>query len=318
MSNLIKRLSLKARLFVSAAVIMVIFLLALFWRWHGATSIALAGALTLCLLASLAAMLAWLLSPLRRVAGDIQAVKMRRIERFPADYPAEILPLTDNLNAFIQLSDERLKRYRKRLDDLAHSFKTPLAVVRTTLESESNEEVLRRVVLEQVERMDLAIRYHLKRAATHGQLSMAAPVRLRAIAEKLSRAFSVKYADKSLQIVIDIDPQLTFPGNDGDLMEILGNLGDNACKAARKQVRFLAQGHGKQLLIQVDDDGPGIAREKREAVLRRGRRSDAYAEGDGIGLALVKDIAEEGYGGAVEFDRSEYGGASIRVILPDR
>lgn len=310
MSNL----SLRLRLLIAAMLVLAVFLGVMHWGGDGSLAeMSIAGSILLLLLLGLGF---WLLAPIRRVAEEIEAIKLRRRERLSESHPKELLPLTDNLNAFIHLSDTRLTRYRTRLDDLAHSFKTPLAILRTAAEDGTGDEELRRLVLAQVERMDQAVRYHLKRAATHGQLSVGTQVTVQSVAEKLHKAFAVKYAAKNLVIANEIDRQLLFPGNQADLMEIFGNLGDNACKAARARVQLSAHRDGRSLILQVEDDGPGIPADHREIVLRRGRRDTAYREGSGIGLALVGDIVADGYQGWVEIEDSVLGGACVKAVLP--
>ena len=313
-----KTLSLRWRLLLSfGALLMVLIGAKSGLYFSGSTTPGVIGLAGLALIGLLIAGLAlhWCLAPLRRAGRDIEAVRAGERKQLAADYPPELLPLTNDLNAFIELSDDRLKRYRKRLDDLAHSFKTPLAIQRAAVESENDDAELRRIVLAQIERMDQSVKYHLKRAATQGQLSIGRVVYVQSTAQKISKALGLKYAAKSLAFDMDVEPQLRFPGPEGDLLEILGNLGDNACKAAHNKIRFSAYENDQQLLIQVENDGPGIPIDKRDKVLQRGRRGEGYSEGSGIGLALVNDIAAEGYKGWVEIDDSALGGACVRVVL---
>lgn len=257
----------------------------------------------------------WCLAPLERINRELEAVRVGKQKKLSFNYPPELKAITQDLNAFIELSDDRLKRYRKRLDDLAHSFKTPLAIQRTAVESEPDPVELRRIVLAQVERMNQSVSYHLKRAATDGQLSIGKAIDIKATAQKLLTALQLKYTAKILSYKIDIADKLTFPGAEGDLLEILGNLGDNACKAATSQVKLSAYQNNQRLIIQVEDDGKGIPVDQRERVLQRGRRGEGYQEGSGIGLALVSDIATENYQGRVEITDSALGGACVRVLL---
>ena len=313
-----KTLSLRGRLLLSFSALLGLPIAVQGWLYLSGSmalsALALVSVILIVLLISGLA-LHWCLVPLRRVSRDIEAVRSGERKYLATNYPPELLPLTNDLNAFIELSDDRLKRYRKRLDDLAHSFKTPLAVQRAAVESETDDAELRRIIVAQIERMDQSVKYHLKRAATQGQLSIGKVIYIQSAAQKIRKALGLKYATKDLSFDIAIEPQLRFPGPAGDLLEVLGNLGDNACKAARNKVIFSAHETQQQLVIQVEDDGPGIAPEKRNQVLQRGRRGEGYAEGSGIGLALVNDIAAEGYKGRVEIDDSALGGACVRVIL---
>lgn len=278
------------------------------WQWLFAGIIALA-------LIQLAASY-WLLAPLRRAGREIEAIQAGRQQNLSDDYATELLPLTGNLNTLMQQNQARLKRYRERLDDLAHSFKTPLAVQKAAAENEKSESRLRRIVLEQVERMLQEVNFHLKRAATYGQLTLSKEIMLKPVAEKNINAFKILHERKGLQFSLVVDEVLRFPGYEGDLLEILGNLTENACKAARQQVKIAIYKTDKTtLIIDIEDDGPGIPVAEREWVFQRGKRGTAYSEGSGLGLALVKDIVEGGYDGRVEMRDSDLGGVCVRVVF---
>lgn len=275
----------------------------------------------LALLVILAAVSLWLLRPMWRVGREVKAIQAGRQPEITGVYAPELRPLTENLNTLMRQNRARLKRYRARLDELAHSFKTPLAVQKAAAENEKSADRLRRVVLEQVERMLQEVNFHLKRAATYGQLTLAKTVAVKPVAEKNLNAFKLLYQPRGIRLTLQADERLRFSGYEGDLLEILGNLTENACKAARGRVRIkayaaaTAEMRDRCLILEVEDDGPGIAPGEREAVFRRGRRGDAYSDGSGLGLALVKDIVEEGYGGRVEIGDSALGGACVRVSL---
>ncbi len=278
------------------------------------------GALGVGLLLLLLAVLRWSLAPLRKVAADLARVEHGAQEQLERDYPLELSGLTASLNNFIDGERDRVKRYRNTLSDLAHSLKTPLAVMRSQLESGTEGEALRWTVLEQVGRMDEIVAYQLSRAATSGHRTFAAPLPLEPYAEEIVRSLEKVYASKSVLCEFDIDPAARFYGDQGDLMELLGNLLENAFKWARRRVllsaRPLPGGTRRSgLELGFEDDGPGIADEDVEHLLQRGVRGDERVQGHGIGLAIVQDIVKA-YRGELGVDRSPaLGGARFSVRL---
>ncbi len=272
------------------------------------------GGATLLLLLLQMAMLIWILKPLRQVATELQAVEAGRKERLDGPYPRELRPLTDNLNDLLRSNRARLRRYRNGLADLAHSLKTPLAVLRANAEELSDE--YRATVSGQIERMSATIDYQLQRAATSGRSPLSSPVQVRPETERVVDSLAKVYHDKSLNIEMDIAADTVFVGEPGDLTQILGNLGDNACKWARHSVRFRAHNatDGQQrLVLTIEDDGPGIPDELRESVTDRGMRADSRTPGQGIGLAVVREMVVEVYGGRLEISRTVTGGTRIEV-----
>lgn len=282
------------------------------------------GSLGVLLLLLLLAVLRWSLSPLRRVAADLRRVEHGAQEQLNRDYPAELSGLTANINNFIEAERDRVKRYRNTLSDLAHSLKTPLAVMRSQLETGADGKDLRWTVLEQVGRMDEIVAYQLSRAATSGHQTFAAPLPLEPYAEEIVRSLEKVYASKSVLCEFDVDPAARFHGDQGDLLELLGNLLENAFKWAKRRVLLTAQGQpattGKRagLLVVVEDDGPGIPDEKVDYLLQRGVRGDERVQGHGIGLAIVQDILKA-YHGELVVDRSPgLGGARFSMRFAAR
>jgi len=175
-------------------------------------------------------------------------------------------------------------------------LKTPLAVVRSQLESGGDAEELRWTVLEQVGRMDEIVAYQLSRAATSGHQTFAAPLPLEPYCEEIVRSLEKVYANKGVLCEFEIEATARFHGDQGDLMELLGNLLENAFKWARRRVLLSASaiaapsGRRPGLELIVEDDGPGAAEEKVGHLLQRGVRGDERVQGHGIGLAIVQDI----------------------------
>jgi two-component system sensor histidine kinase PhoQ len=279
------------------------------------------GIVAIVLLAVQGAVLRWGLAPLRRVALDLQAIETGKKTQLDEDYPRELLGLTTSLNTLVRNERERRERYRHALDDLAHSLKTPLAVLRGASEATAAPAELDVTVRAQVGRMAEIVDYQLRRAATAGHSVMTATVPVAAVARKVADALAKAYHDKPVRCRTDIDPALRFHGDEGDLMEILGNLLDNAHKWCRREVRIGAHAvpsgdtAAVRLSIQVEDDGPGFPETGGDHLFERGRRADQVREGHGIGLAVVRDIVRV-YGGTVTLGKSRaLGGAEVIVHL---
>jgi two-component system sensor histidine kinase PhoQ len=279
------------------------------------------GAGALMLLALQVFVLRWSLRPLRRVVRDLVRVESGVHDRLAGSYPRELAVLTDRINAFVEGEREHLGRYRNTLADLAHSLKTPLAVLRSRLETSSDDASLRTELRQQVARMDEIVAYQLQRAATSGHQLFAQPLALTQRAEEIVRSLEKVYADKHVLCEFEIESLARFYGEEGDLMELLGNLLENAFKWCRHRVLFSARSmtiapqRRAGLLLVVEDDGPGIPPEQVERVLQRGVRGDERVHGHGIGLAIVQDIVRA-YRGELSVERSEeLGGARFVVRI---
>jgi two-component system sensor histidine kinase PhoQ len=269
-----------------------------------------------------ALILQWSLRPLRRVVNELTKVQRGQAQRMSEQHPRELEPLTTSINAFIESERENLDRQRNTLADLAHSLKTPLAVLRTQLDSGAGDSDLREELDMQLRRMNNLVSYQLARAASSGHKLFAAPVPIESNAEEIVRGLEKVYASKGVLCEFDIDPQARFHGEPGDLQELLGNLLENAFKWARRRVLLtaipaLASGNRRAgLVLAVDDDGPGIAPDDVAKVLQRGVRGDERVQGHGIGLSIVQDLVN-GYRGELHVIRSEeLGGARFEVTMP--
>lgn len=251
--------------------------------------------------------LRWGIEPLRQVASEVRAIESGQQTALNGDYPRELQTLTRNLNALIAARDSHLVRYRNALGDLAHSLKTPLAVIRSTLESDSRAREIAEVMRDPVDQLDATIKYQLQRAATAGRSTLSPPLPVSPILDRIVISLRKVYHSRKLSITGVAPVDAMFFGDQGDLMEIIGNLADNACKWARSNVRIEVtrvreslEEQRPPLRIKVYDDGPGLPNEKAREVMQRGARLDQSVEGHGIGLATVREIAETGYNGSVE------------------
>ncbi len=274
---------------------------------------------TVMLLLAQAVILAWSLKPLRKVAVDLDRVKAGDADRLQEDYPGEISALTASINTFVDSERSRRDRYRNTLADLAHSLKTPLAVLKTGIDaSDRNHD---QSMHEQLDRMTQIVDYQLQRASATGRSSLGASVPLLENIERLINTLTKVHADKGIRCDIDIDAELQFPGEEGDLLEMAGNLLENAYKWSQGNIRVSAGIHAvssdrKLLELRVEDDGKGIPQARRTEVLQRGKRADENVSGHGIGLAVVEEIVSV-YGGSFAIDDSQdLGGACMLVSIP--
>ena len=272
------------------------------WLWLGSAGVLLLMAQTV--------LLRWGLSPLRRVATEIARVESGEQQRIEGRYPDEILPLTDNLNTLIQQERVRQGRYKEALSFLAHSLKTPLAVLRNALHEPAQ---LPSAVEQQVARMDDIVQHQLGRAAAGGATRFAPPVLVAPILDRVRDALVKVHAEKGLVITTECQPDLTWRIDEGDVFEILGNLMDNAAKWARSRVNARAWRDGGRLLLRVEDDGPGFS--DTESVLQIHVRGDERVPGHGVGLAVVNDLVAS-HQGELKLSRSPLGGALVEIVLP--
>lgn len=278
--------------------------------------------LMLVLLAAMAGLLRWVLSPLRRMEREIFEVEEGQREALGEGYPRELSGLAGNLNTLLVGERKRVARYRDTLGNLAHSLKTPLAVIRAALAS--NNTVSGEVLNPEIDRMSGIIEHQLKRAAASGGALLGqAPVEIAPIVAELRATLLRVYGRKDLSIEISVAPNCQFIGDRSDFTELLGNLLDNGCKWCRSLVRLTASVDGsfasrERLSIVVEDDGPGISAEDRIKIGQRGVRTDETVPGHGIGLAMVQDTIEM-YGGSLTIGSSEsLGGARFQLRLPGR
>jgi two-component system, OmpR family, sensor histidine kinase PhoQ len=276
--------------------------------------------LAVLLVSALAVLLRWSLQPVRRLEREIKEVEAGTREHLDDAWPRELAAVTSNLNALLTGERTRIRRYRDTLGNLAHSLKTPLAVMRQSLGAGgSNKDALNA----EIDRMSGIIEHQMKRAAASGGVLLGqAPVDVGPVVAELRIALLKVYGNKDMSLEAAIGPSVQFIGDRADLTELLGNLLDNACKWCRSRVRIEASieqgGESRQALrLTIEDDGAGIAEQDRARVLQRGGRADEATPGHGIGLSMVHDTVEL-YGGSMRIDSSRLGGARFELALPGR
>lgn len=269
-------------------------------------------AMAVLLLLGQALILRWGLSPLRKVSSELDGIDEGEQERLEGHYPQELKRLADKINLLFDHERQQKTRYRNALGDLAHSLKTPLAIIQSTISEKSSEDT--KILTEQIGRMNTLVEYQLQRAATAGSLQSGVAVPVHSTTDKIISALQKVYRDKNIQLKMTIDSALVFKGDEGDLMELLGNLLDNAFKWARQTVQIHAEKTNQRLNIVIEDDGPGMDKDQITELLQRGRRADQSVAGHGIGLSIVSNIVQS-YNGRIHIDSSPLGGARIQVWL---
>lgn len=260
------------------------------------------------------------LRPLSRVVKEIDKIESGQSEQISEGYPDELAHLTRRINRFIKNERAQLQHYRHGLDDLAHSLKTPLAVIRG-IEGESESDKNSKQLRQQVDRMTDIIDYQLKRASSAGKRTLGqSSIEVAPIIESTGNSLQKVYADKGIEFNFTCDKKAFFRGDKDDLYEMVGNLSDNAFKWAKKQVTISCnlvrtKSKANALLIRVEDDGPSISEEMRKFITKRGVRADEQTPGQGLGLSVINSILEATEG-SLSIGRSDLGGAKIQLELP--
>ena len=273
------------------------------------------GAALLVLLALLWGGLTWGLKALSRLSQELDQIEGGTRESLSEEHPRELLRLTGSLNRLLHSEREQRSRYRDSLDDLAHSLKTPLAVLQGVSEDmvqrpENREQAW--VLQTQIERMSQQISYQLQRASLRKSGLVRHQVRLRPVLQSLCDTLDKVYRDKRVRVAFDLSDDCHVPIEQGALLEMMGNLLENAYRLCLGEIRISVREIPRGIELCVEDDGPGVPADQRARILQRGERLDRQHPGQGIGLAVVKDIIES-YNAKLTLGDSPMGGAAFRI-----
>ncbi|TMO65404.1 ATP-binding protein [Pseudoalteromonas aurantia] len=249
----------------------------------------------------------WNARPLQRLDKEIKEVEAGERDKISGLYPIELQTIKADLNLLLDSQRRQKERYRASLSDLAHALKTPLAVLKSSpMASDADAQ-------EQLDRINVMIEHQLKRAATGASDTWKKQTVIEPVLHSILNAMRKVYYDKHIDFQYTCDDNLAFLGDKTDLMEILGNIIDNACKACVKQVEInIAVLEKKGLRIEICDDGPGVPENRRSELLKRGARLDTYEAGHGVGMAIVSDLVNA-YHGQIHIDNSPQGGARFTI-----
>jgi signal transduction histidine kinase len=258
------------------------------------------------------------LNPLRKAQDSLRLIREGKAQRLDGEFPTEIAPLASEMNALIDNNRRIMERARTQVGNLAHSLKTPLAVIMN--EGSAMGGAKGKTVSEQAGAMQGQIQHYLQRAriaAQRDSVVFRAPVtpileRLTRVMQKLNPEKVFEFSKPSTEVV--------FAGEGSDLEEIAGNLLENAAKWSRKRVTIklykVPRTSGAAVYsIEIGDDGPGLTKEQIEDGIKRGKRLDETKPGTGLGLSIVQDTVKE-YGGALVLGKSALGGLSATITLP--
>ncbi|MDY7219141.1 ATP-binding protein [Denitrificimonas sp. JX-1] len=262
--------------------------------------------------------LGWGIRSLRSLSAELDDVEEGRRDSLSDDHPRELLRLTRSLNRLLESERQQSERYRHSLDDLAHSLKTPLAVLQgvgEVLSTQADNAEQARTLQGQVNRMSQQISYQLQRASLRKSGLLRYQVKLKPLLGSLLEALDKVYRDKQVKVTQAFAAELRVPVEQGALLELMGNILENAYRLCLGKVRISARLSKTDCELIIEDDGPGVPTHQRDRILKRGERLDTQYPGQGIGTAVVKDIIDS-YNGQLFVEESELGGAQFRILFP--
>jgi signal transduction histidine kinase len=252
--------------------------------------------------------------PLRRVRQEVAMIRSGAKTRVGRDFPAEIRPLTEEINQLLAHSEAQAEEARRHAGNLAHALKTPLTVITNAATADSPN--LDATVIREAAAMRRQVDHHLARARAIGRRATSqARARVWDSLQAVQRAIDRLYENVTVDIAGDHQAQVRVERQDLD--EMLGNLVENAAKYGGGRVFVTVERSGPTVDILIEDDGPGIAEEDLGSLFTRGARLDTTGKpGTGLGLAIVRDVAQI-YGGSIRLEQSEdLGGLLARLSLP--
>jgi signal transduction histidine kinase len=258
------------------------------------------------------------LKPLERAREQIAQLQQGQRSQLDDQVPVELEPLVAQINHLLAHTEDSLKRSRNALGNLGHALKTPLAVLLSVASSEKLDAhpELRKVLIEQLEQVQQRLNRELNRARLSGDALPGALFDCDAELPGLLATLNMIHGEH-LALSYIAPAGLQLPWDREDLLELLGNLLDNACKWADAEVRLSVIERTDGFALSVEDDGPGIPEQQRAEVFSRGTRLDEQTDGHGLGLGIVRDIVET-WGGLLVLGESEWGGLKVVIELPRR
>ncbi|MGH1485152.1 MAG: ATP-binding protein [Cellvibrionaceae bacterium] len=268
----------------------------------------------------------WGLQPLKRLSKQLNALQENKIQQLDNNYPTEVEPVIENFNTILVYEKEQRERYRNTMSDLAHSLKTPLAVIQSQMTDEDSSAKKidsNSVVNDQLARINQIISHQLKRAVIRVNQNVIAhqadKVSIKAMINRLIKILDKVYSEKNIVFTNLVNDEDVFFGDEADLLEVLGNLIDNACKYGKDSITISTIKDNKGLELRISDNGPGIPEEQYSTLLTRGARGDTAQAGQGIGLSVAVDIISS-YGGGLTVQNNigapHLTGACFCVTLP--
>ena len=256
--------------------------------------------------------------PLVNIRHEVKLLERGERDRLSHDVPDEVRPLIGEINHLLQVLGTRLQRSRNALGDLAHAMKKPLTVLSQLTQDEHLRQTpeLKKTIATQVGAMQRTTDHILKRARLAGEGPVNTICDITTEVPLLIDTLRKMHAPRSISVELHITEGIQIRADREDLLELLGNLMDNAFKWAKEKIYLSIKPTAGQVQITIEDDGPGVPAEAIEKLAERGARLDEQTEGHGLGLAIVQDIVEL-YNGSITMGRSlQLQGFQVSVTLP--
>ena len=256
------------------------------------------------------------LRPLETAREQIAQLQQGQRSQLDTQVPVELEPLVAQINHLLAHTEDSLKRSRNALGNLGHALKTPLAVLLSVASSEQlkDQPQLAKLLREQLQQVQQRLNRELNRARLAGETLPGALFDCDSELPGLLATLNMIHGEH-LELSYQVRPGLQLPWDREDLLELLGNLLDNACKWADAEVRLSIEQTPECFQLIVEDDGPGIPEAQRDQVFSRGTRLDEQTDGHGLWLAIVRDIVDV-CGGTWRLQESPLGGLKVLIELP--
>ncbi|MGX9463166.1 ATP-binding protein [Shewanella sp. A14] len=259
----------------------------------------------------------WGMRPLSQLKQELNQLQQGTKNSLSQDYPVELQGIVTALNHLMHQTDQRQTRYQNAINDLAHSLKTRLAASIAIIDDDSlDSQQQHQKILEQINDMDHLVQYQLKRAMLGQQGIRRQQTTVAPIAQQLAQMLDKIYHDKHIIFTLNVPPALLLPLSKGDIMELLGNLMENAFRLCTNKVLVSAHElNTNTIRLSVEDDGLGVDEAVKQKIIQRGIRADTQSTGQGIGLAVCHELVSS-YGGKMTINTSKLGGAAFVIQLP--
>ena len=258
----------------------------------------------------------FIITPIRDFEGEVRQIEAGAQKAIEKAYPIELMEVKSAINTLINVEKGQKQRYRESLENLAHSLKTPLSALLATAQSKYQMKGDDQAdLMNEIRHMSDIVAYQLKRAVVRAPNAMVEQVALRPVLFRLRDSLYKVYYDKDFEIIINVDEFDKVRLESDDLIELFGNLVNNACRFCSESVEISAKNETNFLVVDIDDDGMGFGVDSPSELLKRGMRDDSKTEGQGIGLAISAELVEA-VGGRIELKASPKVGARVRLYLP--
>lgn len=257
----------------------------------------------------------FIITPIKDFETEVKKIEAGAQDAILKAYPVELTEVKSAINTLINVEKGQKQRYRESLDNLAHSLKTPLAEVLSAQSKYDMKQDDQEDLKNSINHMCEIVAYQLKRAAVRTPNAIIRQQVLRPVLYRLRDSLYKVYHEKSFEIKVNVDDMDKVRMEKDDLIELFGNLMNNACRFCERVVEVSASSETNFLVIDIDDDGMGFGGDSPSELLKRGMRDDSKTEGQGIGLAISAEIVEAA-GGKIELKMSPQVGARVRLHLP--